>query len=361
MSPVPSVRRAVLLATVLLWSASGAYTVKPGDTLFSLARTSGTTVAELTRLNGLTSTALEVGQTLRLPGESAAPAPVSSAAPAAPSTPDLAGLTVTAPVTLREGDAFVLRLSGARAPLARVRFSSEAGEKVRFPAETLTPIATGDGVFVVLGRVDLGKTTALEYEVELEGSVMRRSIPVTGLAQQIQRLNLPASVNAKLADPARAAEDAAVEQVYTRRTPPLWTRPFQEALSRRTRSSAFGQPRTYETGGPVDYHLGTDYPAAAGTPVRAVNDGTVVMAGMYLVRGGLVIIDHGGGVSSLYFHQRRVTVKIGQQVSRGDPIGEVGSTGLSTGPHLHLEIRVRGQATDPANWMNRLWPTPPSR
>ncbi|WP_119675169.1 LysM peptidoglycan-binding domain-containing M23 family metallopeptidase [Deinococcus sp. RM] len=357
MSPVPSVRRAVLLATALLWTGADAYTVKPGDTLSSLARTYRTTVAELTRLNGLTSTTLDVGQLLRLPGESGPPSPVSGA----PSTPALAGLTVTAPVTLREGDAFVLRLSGARAPLSRVRFSSEAGEKVRFPAETLTPIATGDGVFVVLGRVDLGKTTPLEYEVKLEGSVMRRSIPVTGLAQQIQRLNLPASVNAKLADPARAAEDAAVERVYSRRTPPLWTRPFQEALSRRTRSSAFGQPRTYEAGGPVDYHLGTDYPAAAGTPVRAVNDGTVIMAGMYLVRGGLVIIDHGGGVSSLYFHQRRVTVKVGQKVSRGDPIGEVGSTGLSTGPHLHLELRVRGQATDPANWMNRLWPAPPTR
>ena len=61
-------------------------------------------------------------------------------------------------------------------------------------------------------------------------------------------------------------------------------------------------------------------------------------------------------MTSLYFHQRRVTVKVGQTVRRGEKIGEVGSTGLSTGPHLHLELRVRGEGTDPAGWMNRLWP-----
>jgi len=87
-----------------------------------------------------------------------------------------------------------------------------------------------------------------------------------------------------------------------------------------------------------------------------VNDGTVVMAGMYPVRGGLVVIDHGAGLVSMYFHQRKVLVKPGQKVKRGQKIGEVGSTGLSTGAHLHLEMRVRGVATDPAGWMNRLWP-----
>ncbi|MDO4246330.1 MAG: M23 family metallopeptidase, partial [Deinococcus sp.] len=88
----------------------------------------------------------------------------------------------------------------------------------------------------------------------------------------------------------------------------------------------------------------------------AVNDGTVVMAGKYPVRGGLVVIDHGAGVVSLYFHQSKVIVKAGQKVTRGQKVGEVGTTGLSAGPHLHLEIRVRGEATSPAGWMGRLWP-----
>lgn len=349
--------RAVLL-TALMTSAAGAYTVKPGDTLFSLARTFGTTVAELTRLNGLTGTTLEVGQVLRVPGEAAAPSPAStSSAPGpGPAAQVLPGVTVTAPAALRMGDAFALRLSGPRAAEARVRFPSEVGEDVRQPAERLTPVAAGPGVHLVLGRVVLGKTTPLVYEIELDGEVQRRSVPVTGLAQPVQRLNLPPSISGRLQDPARVAEDAAVERAYARRTAPLWTQPFQDAVKVRAQSSAFGQPRTYVAGGPVQYHFGTDYRAPAGTTVSAVNDGTVVMAGQYPVRGGLVIIDHGAGVTSLYFHQRRVTVKVGQIVRRGEKIGEVGSTGLSTGPHLHLELRVRGEGSDPAGWMNRLWP-----
>lgn len=158
-------------------------------------------------------------------------------------------------------------------------------------------------------------------------------------------------------DPARAAEDALVEKAYARRTPQVWSRPFAPALNGvAPTSSSFGQPRTYVAGGPVAYHFGTDYPAKAGTPVLAVNDGTVVIAGRYPVRGGLVVIDHGAGVVSLYFHQSRVTAKVGQRVKRGDKVGEVGSTGLSAGPHLHLEIRVRGEGTNPAGWVGRLWP-----
>jgi murein DD-endopeptidase MepM/ murein hydrolase activator NlpD len=74
------------------------------------------------------------------------------------------------------------------------------------------------------------------------------------------------------------------------------------------------------------------------------------------VRGNLVVIDHGAGLVSLYFHQSRLNVRVGDRVTRGQKIGEVGTTGLSAGPHLHLEMRVRGEATDPADWTNRLWP-----
>ena len=157
--------------------------------------------------------------------------------------------------------------------------------------------------------------------------LLRGSIPVTDLGQVVQHLNLPRSISSKLEDPGRKAEDAAVEKAYARRTARVWTRPFAPAVNVKAQSSAFGQPRTYVAGGPVQYHYGTDYPAPVGTPVLAVNDGTVVMAGRYPVRGGLVIIDHGAGLTSLYFHQSRVTAKVGQKVTRGMKIGEVGSTG----------------------------------
>lgn len=358
----PGLGRAVSLAAALLLGVAGAYTVKAGDTLYSIARTHGTTVAELVRLNTLTGTTIEVGQTLRLPGE--VPPAASPAAPAEPAalpqpvpagTAQVAGVTVSAPASLRMGDAFVLRLSGPRAGQATVRFLSEIGEDVRLPAERLMPVGAA-GEYVVLGRVVLGKTTPVVYEVQVGGDLVRGSVPVRGLEQAVQHLNLPRSISRKLDDPGRKAEDAAVEQAYARRTPQAWARPFQPAVNVRAQTSAFGQPRTYVAGGPVLYHYGTDYPAPVGTAVVAVNDGTVVLAGSYPVRGGLVVIDHGAGLTSLYFHQSKVLARVGQKVRRGDKIGEVGSTGLSAGPHLHLEMRVRGEGTDPSDWMNRIWP-----
>jgi len=356
--------RAFLVSLLLLGAAGAAsYTVKAGDTLYSVARTNGTTVAELTRLNRLGSTALEVGQVLTLPGTSsgsapAAPVSAPATSPILPATTgaSLPGVAVRAPFSLRMGDGFTLRLSGMRAGQASVRFPSEVGEDVRRPAEVLKPIGAA-GEFLVPGRVVLGKTTPVVYEVSVGGDLVRGQIPVLGLDQPIQHLNLPVSVTNKLQDPARAAEEAAVEKAYARRTPQVWSRPFAPALaSARGTSSGFGQPRTYLAGGPVAYHYGTDYPAPTGTPVLAVNDGTVIIAGKYPVRGNLVVIDHGAGVVSMYFHQSRLLVKAGQKVVRGQKLGEVGTTGLSAGPHLHLEVRVRGEATNPAGWMNRLWP-----
>lgn len=334
----------VALFAVLLSLGSGTYTVKPGDTLYSIAQTQGTTVAELTVLNRLQSPALQVGQILQL--SSAVPAPTSQR---------VAGVTVTAPAQLRMGDAFVVRLAGPRAQEATVRFPSEVGEDVRLPNELLKPVSVPGGA-LVFGRVVLGKSTPVVYEIHVGQDVMRGSIPVTDQRQTTQHLNLPPSISSKMQDPARQAEEAAVERAYALRTAQQWSQPFQVPLSTRQTASAFGQPRTYTAGSPVVYHYGEDYLAQPGTPVRAVNAGVVVVAGHYPVRGGLVIIDHGLGITSLYFHQRRVMVRVGQRVKRGQQIGEVGSEGVSNAPHLHLELRVRGEATRPAQWMNRIWP-----
>lgn len=359
-------RAAVLLAFSLLFSAAGAYTVKKGDTLYSIARANNTSVNSIIRLNSLKGTTLEIGQQLRIPGVAPAPSapskpaptpplPAEQLAPTAP-TSSISGVTVRVPQNLRMGEAFVVQLSGARAAQATVRFPSEVGEDVRLPNEVLRPIGAA-GEYVVLGRVVLGKTTPVVYEVSLGGELIRGRIPVVGLDQPIQHLNLPPRVSGVLQDPGKAAEDAAVNRAYALRTPQVWTRPFAPALARgKASSSSFGQPRTYVPGGEVAYHFGTDYPAPVGTGVLAVNDGKVILAGKYPVRGGLVVIDHGAGVSSLYFHQSKVLVKPGQVVKRGQKLGEVGNTGLSAGPHLHLEMRVRGEGTNPASWVDRLWP-----
>ena len=94
-------------------------------------------------------------------------------------------------------------------------------------------------------------------------------------------------------------------------------------------------------------HTGTDIGAPTGTYAVAANDGIVTTATYSSSYGNMVIIDHGGGVKTLYAHGSEILVQVGDRVSRGDPILKVGSTGWSTGPHLHFEIRVNGQTIDP--------------
>ena len=96
------------------------------------------------------------------------------------------------------------------------------------------------------------------------------------------------------------------------------------------------------------FHQGVDISAPTGTPVRAALDGSVLFAGWFGGYGKLVVIDHGEGISTLYGHLSAILVKPGQPIARGDMLGRVGSTGYSTGPHLHFEVRQNGRPIDPA-------------
>jgi murein DD-endopeptidase MepM/ murein hydrolase activator NlpD len=112
-------------------------------------------------------------------------------------------------------------------------------------------------------------------------------------------------------------------------------------------TTRFGDLRSYN-GGPVSgHHSGTDLGADLSTPVVATNSGRVVMARQLRVHGNMVIIDHGGGVYSVYAHLSSFAAAEGQVVSAGDIIGYVGNTGLSTGAHLHWEMSVGGVLVDP--------------
>ncbi len=98
-------------------------------------------------------------------------------------------------------------------------------------------------------------------------------------------------------------------------------------------------------------HEGVDIAVAYGTPIHAAASGTVIVCGWLGGYGNLVVIDHGGGISTAYGHQSSIAVACGQQVSQGQTIGYVGSTGHSTGPHVHFEVRVNGGAVDPLGYL----------
>ena len=131
---------------------------------------------------------------------------------------------------------------------------------------------------------------------------------------------------------------------------PLWEGPFGQPVSDSRITSPFGTRRSYNNG-PVDgFHGGTDFGAGSDAPIYAPAAGRVVLAEELGVRGKAVLIDHGLGVFSGYWHQSQLAVRMGQTVQRGDLIGYVGDTGLVTGAHLHWEIRVGGIAVDPMQW-----------
>lgn len=115
-------------------------------------------------------------------------------------------------------------------------------------------------------------------------------------------------------------------------------------------TSEFGW-RVHPLYGTPHFHAGVDIGAPAGTPVRAALSGQVQFAGAAGGYGLAVILDHGGGIHTLYGHMRVIRVRAGQEVAAGETLGEVGSTGLSTGPHLHFEVRRDGKPVDPLEWL----------
>ncbi len=120
-------------------------------------------------------------------------------------------------------------------------------------------------------------------------------------------------------------------------------------------TSPFGIRRTYNDG-QSSYHGGIDISAEAGAPVAASSHGRVALAESLQVRGNAVIVDHGLGVYSGYYHLSEILVSEGQQVTQGDVIGRAGDTGLSTGVHLHWEMRVGGVLVNPLEWTLRQFP-----
>ena len=230
---------------------------------------------------------------------------------------------------------------------AMVIGKASPGSDVRVVGRKLRVDADGRFVFGV-GRDEKGPVTVSIQPVG--GTVQTSSITVTPRDWPIQRINgvPPSTVNPppKIAEriarengeiiKARQADSSNADFAQTF----IW--PVEGRISGR-----FGNQRIYN-GTPKSPHSGMDIAAGAGTPIRAPAGGKITLAEKdFYLTGGTVMIDHGHGIGSNFLHMSRLDVKVGDVVKQGDVIGAVGSTGRSTGPHLHWGMTWFDTRIDP--------------
>jgi len=154
------------------------------------------------------------------------------------------------------------------------------------------------------------------------------------------------------------AEDAYLKPVLTQVTPEkYWEGRFQYPVDEPCLNSRFGQRRDYNNGGLYFYHTGIDFAVCAmNLNIYAPAAGKVVLAEELTIKGKALLIDHGWGVFSGYWHLSEFNVADGDFVQPGDLIGQIGNTGRSAGPHLHFEIDIKGTPVNPETWLLQDFP-----
>lgn len=148
-------------------------------------------------------------------------------------------------------------------------------------------------------------------------------------------------------------ENREMRRVLTRNSSRrLFKEPFIVPVEDGYVTSPYGKRRVYN-GVPSWSHSGVDYGKGAGTPILAANDGVVALTGAYSVHGNTIVLDHGWGVNTVYNHLDEIMVSPNALVRRGEQIGTMGSTGVSTGPHLHWGLIIQNMRVNPLFWLDR--------
>jgi murein DD-endopeptidase MepM/ murein hydrolase activator NlpD len=202
-------------------------------------------------------------------------------------------------------------------------------------------------------------TSQGKYPLELTGESAKRESPVrfthmfAVFRANYPKIRVPLAVEKKYTEPSpeqqtQIADSVKVKQEYLSRISPdrEWDGDFAAPVNAPT-SDVYGSQRIFN-GVAQREHQGLDYRVPTGTPVAAMNDGTVLLARFLYFEGNCVVIDHGQGLLTLYFHLSELKVKEGDSVKRGQEIGLSGGTGRATGPHLHVAVRWQGTYLDPA-------------
>lgn len=411
----PAIRSALLGAVLLalLWTQplraqqDGAYTVAPGDTLGAIAVRFGVTVEALVAANGIEDpNRIRVGQVLIIPGaDGSAPAPALAAAEIPTTVVRAQAGDDIAVLAARYGEDPTL-IAELNATTTTHRLFP--GQPVRVPARSAPPPRLNLGAILTIDAPDsivqgrtgrLYVTTSrpvtlfgrlsdqpLHFNVlDAQGLVQFAFIPVNALQEpgvytlevgyttargvDLKR-TFPVNVVAGpygyqeivvtqekadvLTPDVVAAERDRVVAVWSQYTPVLlWRERFRRPISvDYPTTSPFGQRRTYSVADIGNFHAGQDFGAPEGALIFAPAPGVVVLAEPLAVRGNAVILDHGGGVFTGYWHMSEIKVAPGMRVETGDVLGLVGNTGLSTGSHLHWELRINSVAVDPMQFLD---------
>lgn len=232
-----------------------------------------------------------------------------------------------------------------RANAANEKRTVAANDRRKAPVETKRPLmvetARRDSANQSVSN-PLVRKTALTYAPKPPEQPTKRPVLVNDITvvSRVSDNKPTAPVILSTASPARVNSASA-------NIPSIW--PVYGSLRSGVgiRSNPFG-------GSGSEYHKGQDIAAPIGTPVIATADGTIVIAGWQRGYGWVVYIDHGNGISTRYGHLSRIDVEVGQTIRRGEQLGLVGSTGRSTGPHLHYEVRINGQPVSPLQYLPAL-------
>jgi murein DD-endopeptidase MepM/ murein hydrolase activator NlpD len=222
----------------------------------------------------------------------------------------------------------------------------EATATVRFRGATVPLVPVRGVLRALLGVPASAKAGYLPVAVRVSGREILLRIRVKSRWFSSQSVRVSAGRARLMSRDIVTREWAVLRSVLGVRSPaPHWFGGFARPVSGPV-TSPWGRRRTVN-GRPWGQHQGTDIRAPEGAAVVAGNSGVVVLARRLQVRGNTVIIDHGLGVFSVYCHLSRVSVREGESVERAQRLGAVGSTGLSSGPHLHWEIRIGTTSVNP--------------
>jgi len=280
------------------------------------------------------------------PTPTATPTPTPTATSTAEPTPPPLLLDLR-PATAGIGETFAVSVHAPEAGSATVTFLDNSYPLGR-ESEGAWFGVIGVPLWASLGQWELNVVLRDEFGTLLE----QRSelVEVVWVERPVDYLTLTAEQGSILTAEAGARERAIrAEQFFTFDRGRRWTGPFRVPVEGIT-TTEFGQGRSINGGPVTGQHSGTDIANAEGTPVYAAAPGRVAWTGEMPIRGNSVLIDHGEGVITGYHHLLEILVELDDEVTPQTMIAAMGSTGLSTGPHLHWELTIYGVNVDPVTW-----------